>query len=248
MTPKRKSPWIERDDLIKNISSFVRNNSDYFKNNAKRMSDLVEMSVYNEVLRYYKGLKYKVSVNRLGRNGNFRYKLSPNGLQQNFSYFSATRSQRGQIIDSVEIYHNVKIQSSHDNHIYYTADISVVQPEGVITEEQKNKRRHSYIGNEALITFFEVKHLNPFPEILLSFNGIVLEVLPEFITRKVALDKNGPHLTPAIVFTGLGSQFAQDMANKLTHRYGINIIRGLTSNKGKIPTFNGLNRFQGRHT
>ena len=238
-----KTPWKDRKDLLKDISSFVYRKGAFFKQNSKRMSDLFEMTVYNDAVRYYKRKNYNISIHNLMRDGTFKYKLSTAGLSTNFSYFVAEKT----FIDGkekIEIHHNLKIQSSHDSHMYYTADVSVCRENGVKTVKQKNKRNHSFIENENLITFFEVKNMNPFPEILFSFSGIVLEIMPDFITsKKYIIDKNSKHLTPSIVFSGTGGAHAETVADMLSLRYGYNVIRGLYASKGKIYSMGKLNTY-----
>ena len=133
------------------------------------MSDLFEMSVYNDAVKFYRRKKYTISICNLMRDGTFKYKLSTAGLSGNFSYFKAEKTLRGEITDSIELHHNIKLQSYYNAHMYYTADVSVCSEGGVTTKKQQNGKRHSYIEKENLITFFEVKNMNPFPEILFSF-------------------------------------------------------------------------------
>lgn len=239
-----KSPWKDRTELLKDISSFTGRNGGFFVQNSKRMSDLFEMSVYNDAVKFYRRKKYKITICNLMSDGTFKYKLSTAGLSDNFSYFKAERVVRNELKDSIEIHHNIKIQSAHDDHIYYNADVSVSSCDGVSTEKQTNNRRHSFIKNCDMITFFEVKNMNPFPEVLINFSGLVLEFKPEFITGKsISISKNKSHLTPALVFSGTGSQYAESLADKLSKRYGYNVIRGLYSNKGKIYSFKNLNTY-----
>ena len=239
-----KSPWKDRKELLKDISSFTMRNGAFFKQNSKRMSDLFEMSVYNDAVKFYKRKKYTITICNLMRDGTFKYKLSTAGLSGNFSYFMAEKTVRGKIVSSIEIHHNIKLQSYYDNHMYYTADVSVCTADGITTKEQSSGRRHSYIENKNLITFFEVKNMNPFPEVLFSFSGIVLEVLPEFITGgKITIGTKLQHLTPSIVFSGSGSSHVEYVADRLSARYRYNVIRGLYLHKGKIYSLDKLNTY-----
>ncbi|BCV33567.1 hypothetical protein [Shewanella algae] len=240
-----KSPYKDRKLLLKDISSFTTRNGAFFKQNAKRMSDLFEMSVYNDAVKYYRRKKYTISINNLMRDGTFKYKLTPAGLSENFSYFVATKKNNKQPDDVVEIHHNIKVQSHHDPHIYFTADVSVTNEDGVTTQNQKNRKSHSFIPSDALLTFFEVKNMNPFPEVLFSFTGILYEVKPEFVLNSSALgiSTGKKHLTPSLVFSGSGGAHVESVADKLGQRYGCNIIRGLYANKGKIYSYDKLRSY-----
>ena len=137
-----KNPYKDRKLLLRDINSFISRNGGTFNQLAKRMSDLFEMSVYNDIVKYYKRKKYDIKIVHLKRDGTFKYKLSTSGLKENFSYFECSKqtvknSKRTTI--EIEIHHNLKVQSAHDKHIYYTADISVCHKDGTITQMQANE-------------------------------------------------------------------------------------------------------------
>jgi hypothetical protein len=242
-----KNPYKDRKELLRDINSFISRNGGVFNQLAKRMSDLFEMSIYNDVVKYYKRKRYTIEVLNLKRDGTFKYKLSTSGLKENFSYFycyKSTIKKRKRVKIEIEIHHNLKVQSTHDNHIYYTSDICVCNKDGAKTIKQRNRRRHSFIKNSELISFFEVKNLNPFPEVLFGFSGLVLEVMPQFINGSVKACPNGDHLTPSIIFSGLGSEHVERVSDSLKDRYGYNIITGLYANKNQIYSFKDLNEYK----
>ena len=240
-----KSPWKDRSALLKDISSFTTRNGAFFRQNAKRMSDLFELSVYNDTVKFYRRKRYKIAVENLMKDGTFKYKLSTIGLKENFSFFRAWKVAANGVVDEIEIHHNIRLRSAHDDHIYFTSDVSVTRKDGVTTKAQKNGRNHSFVEPESLITFLEVKHMNPFPEVLFSFSGIVLEVKPDFILNPtaIAVGTKKSHLTPALIFSGIGGSHVESVADKLMARYGYNVIRGLFANKGRIYASRTANTF-----
>lgn len=209
------------------------------------MSDLFELSVYNDTVKFYRRKRYEIAVENIMKDGTFKYKLSTSGLKENFSYFRAWRNSSSGVTDEIEIHHNIRLQSAHDEHIYFTSDISVTHKNGVTTRKQKNGRKHSFIEPKNLITFLEVKHMNPFPEVLFSFSGIVLEVKPDFILKPggLAVGLKNAHLTPTLVFSGIGGAHVESIADKLMARYGYNVFRGLFANKGRIYASRKANTF-----
>lgn len=239
-----KAPFIERKELLSDISSFVRRNGATFKQLSKRMSDLFEMSVYNDVVKFYQRKKWIVTTKNLKRDGTFKYKLSTSGLREHFSYFYIHPQKAEKENDKIfEIHHNIKVQSAHDKHIYFTADISICRKDGVITVKQKNGRNHSYIKSTELINFFEVKNLNPFPEVMFSFSGLVLEIMPQFIDGTIITSPNGMHLTPSLVFSGISGEHASKVSESLKSRYKYNVVFGSYTNKGQIYNSNALYKF-----
>ena len=85
-----------------------------------------------------------------------------------------------------------------------------------------------------------MKNLNPFPEILFGFSGLVFEVMPDFITGATKPSTNGEHLTPSIVCSGLGGAHVKKVSESLTGRYGYNVISGLYAHKNQIYSFKEL--------
>ena len=98
----------------------------------------------------------------------------------------------------------------------------------------ESKIRHSFIPNDRLVTFIEVKHLNPFPEIVFSFTGLLLEFSPKCVLAWKA-GSAGNHPCPAMVFSGDGSKHTRRIINSLSGRYGINFVTGLQSTDARIP-------------
>ena len=247
-----KVPFLDREVLIKEIKNFACQYNAYFKSQTKRMSDFYEMSAYNEIVRYYKKKKYDIRPFIL-KKGKFKYRLSTSGLKENFSYFHCSKIWgRGANKPSIaiEIHHNLRIQSNHDDKMFYNADISVCFVDGVDTD-RFNQRRRDYICKDALITFFEVKNLTPFPEILYNFNGLLLEFMSEFIYQNVITSEFNPnspvnqnHLCPGIFFSGNLNDNTRKIVRNLQGRYKHNIICGLANSKGKIPSLRNLMEYE----
>lgn len=87
---KRTTPFKAIDEFEKELTSFANVHHAHFCEHAKRVSDYFEMSCYNMVIHYYENLGYKMEAQKLV-NGDFKYKCSPSGLLQNFSYFKGTK-------------------------------------------------------------------------------------------------------------------------------------------------------------
>lgn len=244
--PPVKSPSKDRTELLRDITSFIQRQGTFLSQQARRLSDLFEMTVYNDAVRYYIRKKCKVAVCNLASDGSFLYKLTPSGLTRNFSYFVVTLPSQNpteQSAAQVEIHHNVKVQSAHDAHLYDTPDVAICKKSGVSTVTQKNGRKHSYIRNDTLVTFLEAKNMIPFPSIIYGFSGHVLELIPDLITNKVKWGFKKAHLTPSICFSGMGNEHTERIAVSLGTRYGFNVISGLYASKGQIYSFKNLNEF-----
>lgn len=247
-----KVPFLDRQVLVKEIESFAGRFNAYVKAHTKRMSDYYEMSAYNEIVRYYKHKKYDVMPLNL-KNGEFKYRLSPTALKDTCSYFSATK-KAGRWDDAVtislEIHHNLRIQSACDKHLFYNADIAVCYYGGT-KSMRENGRQKDFICNERLISFFEVKNLVPFPEILFNFSGLLLEFLPKFISGEVSVSEldtysavDNKHICPGMFFSGSVNDNTKRIILALKNRYNHNFILGLAYSKGKIHPLRGLKEYE----
>jgi hypothetical protein len=234
------SPWIDRKKLIRDAKDFASKNGYFLRSHAKRISGLVEMAVYHSIVEYYHTQGYSLATANLGPKKSFKYKSSPTGLLDNFSSFTATHPSAGY---SVWILPNTKVQSAHHKHLYYTPDVVVCVLIAAVTKEQQGGKRHSYVENSGLLTFIEVKHLTPFPEVLFSFTGLVQEFAPHFISGMVPTSLTASHLTPVIVFTGAASKHVRTIQKELETRYGINIIYNTQGTRGQIANTKTLLKY-----
>lgn len=232
------NPWIDRKILVRNARSFVASHGYFLRRNGARISSLVEIAIYNSLVQYYKARGFQVSGENLGPKKSFRYKLTASGLSENYSYFKATKDGVG-----FHIMHNMRMQSAHHDHLYLTGDVVITNVNGATTQTLKGGRRHSFVANKNLVTFAEVKHLNPFPEVLFNFMGLVLEFMPGFLEKRYLISQLGDNICPVIAFTGAGSDHAESIQQSLTERYGINFIFNTSSTYGALGGFSTLNKY-----
>lgn len=232
-------PWIERQSLIDSAKKFVQQHGLFLRRSGPRISSLVEIAVYNSIVEYYESLKFTVAAKNLGPKKSFLYKLSATGLAENYSYFLVEK-------DGVafHVLHNISVQSAHNEHLYFTADVVVTEQNGATTARLASGRRHSFVANPDLVTFVEVKHLTPFPEVLFSFMGLVLEFMPSFVKETVILSDAGFRLSPTIAFTGPGSGHSERIQESLIQRYGINVVFGTSSTLGKLTAFDMMKKYR----
>ncbi len=241
MMKKSGTPWVDKSEIVKDIKEFIKKSGSFFRQNEARMSDFFEMAAYNSIVLYYSQKGYNVVPTNL-RKGVFRYKLSPSGVFEKFSYFVAQIEGKRDI----EIHHNIKVASAHEDHIYYTPDISICREQSVKTQKQNNSKRHSYIPRDKLISFFETKNHTPFPELLFNFSGLVLELMPSLINgneNKSCIIKETNyrckkgHLAPGIIVSGILTEYTTRIKKSLMKRYNYNIFTGTCKHKGKVSSF-----------
>jgi hypothetical protein len=235
------SPWIDRQVLIRDTREFVRAHGLFLRRNGRRISSLVEISVYNSIVRYYESLGFQLAGENLGPKRSFRYKLIGSGLTENHSYFTAKKGAA-----TFHILHNILIQSAHHEHLYFTADVVVANQNGSTTRRLQNGRRHSFVANPDLVTFAEVKHLHPYPGGIFSFMGLVLEFMPGFVNKTYDISDSGNQLCPVMAFTGPASAHAELIKEALAERYGINISFNTSSTFGQLTGFATMKKYSER--
>lgn len=225
---KLTTPFKAKEEFEKDLKTFANKHKTVMESHATRISDFYEMACYNLVVSYYEGLGYQMEVQNL-QSKRFRYKCSPNGKLANFSYFKANRiTEDGTIEDVFFIYHNATVQSHYDDNVFTTPDIviSATNKSNENLDYYENKRVMTYIPNEALISFFEAKHLVPFPELMFNFIGTVHELMPQCIDSSQECNM-GDHIAPSLMMSGTFNKATKNIKDAFEKRYAINYLDNL---------------------
>ncbi len=219
--PKKKSPFKEASTLIREIELFLNKHSSLFRLQGTRISHFFEISCYNYVVKFYENNGFKIFPQNL-KQGVFRYKISAGGNPDNFSHFLVSKNVRRNYYE-FEIHHNLPIECAYERDIFYTADISVIKKDSIerISPPTYLMKR-SCCKSINMETFFEVKHLSPFPELLFSFTGI-----PDSFLTKDPRNDIIQHLAPSLLMSGRANFHSEKIKKYLEGRYGINIILNL---------------------
>lgn len=221
---KKRSPFKEAHLLEKEIVSYINKFKSTVHTQAKRMSDYFEMSCFNYIVKYYERNGYEVSIENLQAKKRYRYKCSTSGIQSNYSYFKVAKTV-DDINYTFEIQHNLAVQSSHDGELFTNPDIVVIRSNSCqySTEYYDTKRTFSYVNNINLISFFEVKHFNPYPELVFNFMGVVNELRKDIIEGN-PMKFLPTHLAPSLMVSGKANKQTARIRLSLQQRYSINII------------------------
>ena len=238
-TAKKTSPFKDFALFEKEIKDFANKYKTIVVKQAKRTSDYFEMSCFNYIVRFYELNGYELEVKNL-QAGKYRYKCSPAGIQSNFSHFEASMEIEKKKMN-FEIQHNLAVQSSQDCKLFTTPDISVIKKGKVkYTKEYYNtETTFSYVENNDLMTFCEVKQFNPFPELLFNFIGMLNELKVEYMTDN-GIKHSTAHIAPSLMISGKPNKQTTTIRESLESRYNINILYDLffnatfTFSKGNI--------------
>nr|WP_322626449.1 hypothetical protein [uncultured Flavobacterium sp.] len=240
------NPFKSVEDFEKDINSFLRQHKTYISEQGKRISDYFEMNCYNYVVKYYEIHGFEASIENL-KDGKFKYKLSPGGYPENFSYFNISLKYgepERKVRVQFEIHHNLTVQSGFQDDIYLTPDISVINANSIVEDHdhyivENSKKKFCYVQNKDLQTFCEVKQFNPFPELLFNFIGMYAELKMEALKHENHYNEP-KHLAPSLMLSGKGNRHTDRIRESLEARYYINMIFDLFDT-GSI-TFSDYNK------
>lgn len=219
---KSRSPFKEKELFKTEIKDFLRRFNSTIYDHADRISDYFEMSCFNYIVQYYEDIGFEVKADNL-QNNKYRYKCTTSGNHENFSYFSAKNGTEP--VNDIQIHHNIAVESKFEEGIYTTPDITVIKKFTIETRKDfyKRNRTFCYVKNKNLVTFAEVKHFNPFPELLFNFIGTVNEL--KGINHRIPLKiKTTLHFAPFLMISGKGNEHTDDIRQSLSSRYNINIV------------------------
>lgn len=215
---RNSRPYKKASLLIQDIEKFLVKHSATFQSQGSRISHYFEMGCYNDVVKFYEKNGFTVAAQNL-KDTQFRYKISAHGDPDNFSHFLVSK-RVGERFYEFEVHHNLSLECPHESEIFYTADISVINKGSIvrINPETYTQKRSCCRGSN-LQTFFEVKHMAPFPELLFSFVGI-----PENILFKGNRNMEILHLAPSLLMSGKANYHGEKIKNYIEGKYEVNVI------------------------
>lgn len=225
---KRTTPFKDAAEFEKDLKDFANKYRITLAEHSKRISDYFEMTCYNLIIRYYEEKGYTLEVENL-QKGNFRFKCSPVGYLDYFSYFKASKTDYYGDKVVVYIFHNATAQSAFDDKVFTTPDIVVSKSDipDVTTDYYLTKRKLTYISKENLVTFCEAKHYTPFPELMINFIGTVHELKPNCITNDVGEEIDSDHIAPSLLISGTFGKQTRRIQKSFERRYFVNFLDNL---------------------
>lgn len=200
------------------LQFFLNSHNALLSQYSSRLSSFFEMKIYNDVVRAYEELGYKVAPKQLGNANTFLYKLSTNGYIENFSYFEIEKHD-----NKFWVIHNMKCESKTYPNSYITADVAVIVAESH-ERIRVDKNNQDVVKNDNLRTFFECKFMQPFPELLASFVGMVYTLTPELLDSEI---KGRLHIAPSLVCANTGSINSYKMSNAIKDAHNINVFNSM---------------------
>lgn len=203
--------------FVDKINFFLKSHKTELENVQSKLSSFFEMKIYNDIVRAYDEMGYNCKPIQLQEDGSFRYKTSTNGYLANFSMFEIEKKGK-----EFWIVHNLKCESREYKDSYITADVCVINKN---SHQRKVIDRHQmdFVPNSNLMTFFECKFMNPFPELIASFVGLVKVLTPELLEKK----SGKLHIAPSLICANYGSANSYRFANSVQAMHTVNILNNM---------------------
>jgi hypothetical protein len=202
-----------------------------------------EIGCFHAVVNLY-GKSCRIATENL-RTGSYRYLTTPNGNPANFSYVKLEHQATG---EKFEIRQQVRVRASINREIQFTPDLIVLRAEtnidgGTDNDYAGGKRKYFYVDSENVIAAHECKSTNPFPELLVSFLGMLLTAHHwlKHSDMRDSIAPDGVHLAPTLFVGGTLNMWHSRMVRALAATYPINIVTGLHAGSWDLSTRGDLN-------
>ena len=199
------------------------------------------------LVRDYENNGYTLTPKNLTQDGEYRYLTSPSGNPSNFSWIEASGPD-----GLFEIRQQVRVQSHVDPDIAFTPDIVVLIGGAEIDDAKRNdyasgKRPFYKVKSESVIAAHECKSMNPFPELLVAFIGMLVAAHEWYPNGKAVKHvSNNGHLGPTLFVGGTSRPIHIRMIRAIQKAYFVNIICGLHEGTWDLAKANNrINRTSG---
>lgn len=227
MTTPSESPaeWIATaKDLAE---QFAKDHGLLLSSTERQLSAAFEIGSLHALLRFYRSQGYVLTPSNLVGN-EYRYLTSPSGNPANYSYVEAAG-----IDGSFEIRQQVRVESHVDPHIAFTPDIVVLVKDAQIAATKhadyaSGKRSYYRVSSSSVVAAHECKSMNPFPELMVSFIGMLVSAHEWYPNSNEVMHTNHQgHLAPTLFVGGSARGLHLRMIAAMHKSYRLNIVCGL---------------------
>lgn len=221
---KRDDAWVV--DVEARIEKFARDHRRAYSKKKREQSAIFEIGCFLALVDDYKKNGFSLTDHNLDKDGAFRYLTSPSGNPSNFSHIELERDG-----EKFELRQQVRIRSHLHSDVTFTPDIVVIahgaKIEQVKDPDYANGLRGMFaVAAAEVLTFHECKSLPGFPELYVSFLGMLTTVHRKPLRRKAAGASDG-HMASTLFVGGESSALHVRMIAALQQIYLLNIVTGL---------------------
>jgi hypothetical protein len=235
--------WVQA--VESKIRAFAKKYGTVYQKSAREVSAAFEIGCFHALTEFYSKSCTLTPYNLTPAN-EYRYLTSPNGNPANFSYVEMSHTT-----GTFQLRQQVRIVSHLDDDIAFTPDMVIVPASATIDGKKdkdyaSGKRSFFFVRSPDVIAAHECKSMNPFPELLVSFIGMLIAAHKwlDIPTDRTRLDPKGIHLAPSLFVGGSARALHIRMVRALEKVYPINVILGLHAGTWSLLGGRQLNRLK----
>ncbi len=225
MGTEQTDPWVKGVENA--IEAFAKAHKLTYARSERELSASFEIGCLHSLTDFYEK-NSTLSPKNLD-HGIYRYLTTPNGNPDNFSHVEGKVGN-----DAFEIRQQVRVRSHLNPDVAFTPDMVVIRKGSKIEGEKdpdyaRGKRKFFFVHSTDVIAAHECKSTNPFPELLVSFLGMLVaahEWLGGAVDRS-HVDPKGAHLAPSLFVGGTASGVHHRMVKAMETSMPLNVILGL---------------------
>lgn len=237
--PSPPPGWLETASNL--MKSFATKHKLILSKTERQLSASFEIGCLHALLNLYEKTGYAPIPLNLQEKC-YRYLTTPSGNPANFSYIGLTGPD-----GEFEVRQQVRIESHIAPDIQFTPDIVVIvkgaQISGVKNSSYANGKRALFsVKSEMVVAAHECKSMNPFPELMVSFIGMLITAHkwhPDAVG--IQIDKKG-HLAPTLFVGGTARALHLNMIKAMETAFKLNIVVGMHSGTWNLKA--ASNRFR----
>jgi len=219
--------WIS--SVERKIKAFAERHAFVFQHTARQVSASFEIGCFHALSEFYVN-NFSVIPANLTEEGEYRYLTSPTGNPKNFSYLKLESA-----LENFELRQQIRIRSHLHSDIAFTPDLVILRASAELESARDRdyaagKRSLYFVDSSNVVAAHECKSLNPFPELLVGFIGMLI-VAHDWLGKPNAITSSltGPHLAPTLFVGGSARALHLRMIAALEMTYPINVVVGLHS-------------------
>lgn len=218
--------WLVRAKRL--IENFATEHQVILGTTERELSAAFEIACLHALLRHYKKQKYTIELKNL-RGNEYRYLTTPSGNPANFSYVVLTG-----VDGQFEVRQQVRVESHVDSDIRFTPDIVVLLADSTIDSTTtpdfaSGKRKLFSVKSERVVAAHECKSMNPFPELMVSFIGMLVTAHNWYSGENNIKPAPKGHLAPTLFVGGSARALHLKMIAAMETSYRLNIVVGMHS-------------------
>lgn len=216
-------------EVLAAMENFAERYSLIYSKKKRELEAYFEIGCFLALVRFYEDSGCSAVAENLADEGEYRYLTTPAGNPANFSFVMLTSKD-----EAFQIRQQVRIQSHLNPNIAFTPDLVVI-PSSVSLSSRRDddyysgRREFFFVTSEGVISAHECKSLDPFPELLVSFIGMLMvgHSWASAGNLSTLLGKNHLHLAPTLFVGGTARNLHIRMLNGLMQVYPMNVISGM---------------------